>query len=106
MVFIRIEPILQFRPINAQNIMSKFYFVKYSKMFRCLYMIYRESFLTYAEVTKFCTFIIHKKSLLEDDVNISKLDGVLYEIDISVKIFMHSLVKIINFTRYMLHTSR
>jgi hypothetical protein len=40
----------------------------------------------YAKVTKFRTFITHKKRLLEDDVNTSKYVSVLYDTDISVNI--------------------
>jgi hypothetical protein len=67
---------------------SKVYFAKYSNMFQCLYMIYMESFLMDAEVTKFCTFtrITRKKGVPEDDVNTSKRFGVLYETDINVNI--------------------
>jgi len=41
---------LLFRPTSAQFINSNVYFVKYSDMFRCIYITFRESFLMYAEL--------------------------------------------------------
>ena len=43
---------LLFTPTNAQYINSNVYFVKYFDMFRCIYIIFRQSFLIYANVTK------------------------------------------------------
>ena len=42
--------ILLFRPTNAQYINNKVYIVKYCYMFRCIYIIFRQSFVTYAKV--------------------------------------------------------
>jgi hypothetical protein len=41
---------LLFRQKSAQFLNSNVYFVKYSDMFRCIYIIFRESFLMYAEL--------------------------------------------------------
>ena len=43
---------LLFRPKNSQYIISNVYFIKYSDTFRCIYIIFRESFLMYVKVTK------------------------------------------------------
>jgi len=43
---------LLFRPTNAQYINNNYYFLEYTYMFRRVYIIFRESFLTYANVTK------------------------------------------------------
>ena len=45
--------ILLFRSTNAQYINNKGYIVKYSYMFRCIYVIFSESLFAYAQVT--CT---------------------------------------------------
>ena len=45
------DHILLFRPTNAQYINSHVYCVKYSDMFWCIYIIFRESFPIYAKIT-------------------------------------------------------
>jgi fatty-acid desaturase len=51
-VWLKPETDLLLRPTNAQYINSNVYFVKYPNMFLCIYIIFRESFLIYANVTK------------------------------------------------------
>ena len=43
---------LLFRPTNSQYINSNVYFLNYCDMFRCIDIIFRESFLIYAKVRK------------------------------------------------------
>ena len=43
---------LLFRPTNEQYINRNIYFVKYSDIFQCIYIIFRESFLICAKVIK------------------------------------------------------
>ena len=48
----RVVYYLLFKTTNAQYINSNVCFVKYSDIFRCIYFIFKESFLIYAKVTK------------------------------------------------------
>ena len=47
-----LQELLFFRPTFAQYISGNVYFVKNSYVFRSIYIIFRESFLMYAKVTK------------------------------------------------------
>ena len=54
-ILVYVPPIvynLLLRPTNAQYINSNVCIVKYCDMFRCIYVIFRESFLIYANVTE------------------------------------------------------
>jgi len=53
----RIAYNLLFRPTNAQYVVSNVYFFKFSDMLRCIDVVFRESYLIYAEVTKLQSFV-------------------------------------------------